>query len=166
MFKAVYEKKFSSQSDATSYLDSTGWDYKGRRGLFSKYHLYEGFEMTIDGEIAEHLRVRIYPDGYIKLFVDFAINRTLSRNLPMRVWPSKEIYNYMKSLISEYNQKLSADYGKKYIIKEQWSSEEGATFGAYRLYKSQSGIGKVEEKQPAKIFTTAKEAFDWAREES
>ncbi|MEQ5802918.1 hypothetical protein [Halomonas sp. H10-9-1] len=166
MFKKVYEKKFPSQSDATSYLDSTGWAYNGRRGLLSKYHLYEGCEMTIDGEIAEHLKLKLYPDGHIKLFVDFAINRTLSRNLPKRVWPSKDIYNYMKKLVSDYNQKLSVDYGKAYIIKEQWSEQKCSTFGAYRLHEAQSGIGTVEEKQPTKSFMSAKEAFNWAKEKS
>lgn len=56
-----FETKFRDQAAATDYATTAGWDYLGYKGLFRKYHEYQG---TYASESDLYRRLRIYADGH------------------------------------------------------------------------------------------------------
>lgn len=167
MYRRVFEKKFANSSVAVEHVDATGWSYKGRHGLISKYHLYAGVEMTINGEASEKLKLRIYPDGYIQLYADFSVSRTTGmRGLPMRVWESEDIFNFIMERLAQANDDLINNHGFNFCIEELWDKENGARYGVFAMEKPDSGYGKLVVKPAFKIFETIKLAHEWAIRES
>ena len=159
MYKKVFEKKFPDSSSATEFLDSTGWNYLGKKGILTKFHLYEGVTMMWDGSVSEKHKLRLYPDGHVVLYNDYNLRATLGvSDLPQRVWPSEEIYHYLNKRIDEYNDKLANEYGHQYLIENEWHKR----YGLYKLETKEGSIGKVKLKPAFKTFESPKQAFDWA----
>ncbi|MDR5904871.1 hypothetical protein [Franzmannia qiaohouensis] len=163
MYKHVFEKRFANSSAAVEHIDATGWGYKGRHGVFSKYHLYSGVLMTINGEVSERLKLRLYPDGYVRLYADYSVNRTIGMvGLPMRVWESEDISSFIRQRLFQANDDLINNHGNQFCIEELWDKENGVRYGVFAMEKTDSGYGKVVVKSAMKIFETVKLAHEWA----
>lgn len=159
MYKKVFEKKFPDSSSATKVLDSAGWQYLGRKGILKIFHLYEGVSIEWGGNVSEKHRVQLYSDGYVVLYNDSKLSGTLSTTgLPLRVWPSEDVYRHLKKCIDEYNEKLTNEYGHIYYIEDRGYRK----YELYKLERKEGSIGETKVLPSLKIFETPREAFDWA----
>lgn len=163
MYKKVFEKKFRDAAEATDHLDSSGWEYKGRKGLFRKYHLYAGVTMNIRGEVSEAHQLRLHSDGHVELFNDYSISHTISTSgLPVRVWASKDIFDHLTTTVAELNQKLANEHGHEFFIQWDWHNK----FDVYRLERVGSQLGKAIKKPAVMFFEAPVPAYEWAVAES
>ncbi len=163
MYKCVFEKKFSNSSEAVKHIDATGWEYRGRRGIISKYHLYYGVTMNVSGDISERLKLRLYPDGYVRLYADYSVNCTTGMgSLPMRVHESEDIFKFIEERLAQANDDLANNHGHKFHIQELWDTENGARYGVFAMKNSDSGFGKVVVRPALKLFKTVSLAHEWA----
>ncbi len=158
MFIKVHEKKFKTSSDATEYLDSSGWVYIGKKGIIRQYHLYKGVSMNVNGEVVEDHKVRLYADGHVILYNDKSISGTLMAGLPPRVWHSKEIYELGEEILKDFNLKLNVDYDLVYQIHDEGHNN----FCLYKLEKQGDSYGKVTIKPSIRTFDSPHKAFAWA----
>jgi len=158
MYKKIFEKKFKDSADATNFLDSTGWDYKGKKGIFSKYHLYVGVEIYMNSVTAAY-KLRLYPEGHVVLFSDYSLNGVLgTTGLPTRVWESKHIYDHLTSFVSEANEKLRNQHGCQFQI--EWAGPK--SFLVFQLEREKDGFGFTMGREHVAHFEYPKPAFDWA----
>jgi hypothetical protein len=155
MMRKIFEQKFSSDAEATTYLNSTGWSYVGLRGLLKKYHLYKGLWLDSRGEVLEDCELRLKKDGHVELFAEFNVNFTISTtSLPHFVWGSKEIYEFTMSQLNQLNEELRDNYGHHYFVEWGYSERK---FLVRSLVLDTKSIGPT-----VSSFTNLIEAKNWA----
>ena len=154
----VSEEKFKTNSDATEYLDSTGWVYIGKKGMIRQYHLYKGVSMFAYGGYYS-FKVRLYADGHVALYNDNNIRSIIYTGLPSRVWDSKEIYEQEVEILKDFNFKLRGDdYDLIYQIRDEGHNN----FCLYKMTKQDPDYGFTTIKPYIKSFDTPHKAFAWA----
>lgn len=160
MYTKVFEKKFPTSADATIFLDSTGWSFEGRKGIFQRYYLYTGVSMMAAGKVNERHKIRLYRDGLVKLYNDYSVRSTISVfDLPMRVWHSEDAYNNLQATIRGFNDRLYNNGWVNYYISET-SPQKYSVFNIHREYLT---TGKNRQRIPIKEFSSPQEAFDWVK---
>ena len=80
----------------------------------------------------------------------------------MRVWPSKDIFDYLNQTVAELNAKLANDYGHEFFL--QWDAHK--KFSVYKLESQNQQLGKTIKKPAVISFEAPALAFEWAASES
>lgn len=164
MYKKIYQKKFADSATATAHLDAAGWVYRGRKGFFRKYHLFQGVSVRWDGEVDEEYLVRLYGDGYVELFSEYNRRHTLSvSGLPQRVWNGKEAFADAAHQLNEFNSRLANELGNHFVMIE----DNLGTVAVHRLVRTHpDALGKTKIDPPVARFETRAKAFEWSAAES
>ena len=158
MYKKIFEKKFRGSAEATDWLDETGWEYAGARGLIRKYHLYVGVSIGIGGNVIEEYRLRLYSDGYVALYCNSSISGTISASLPARVFASKHIFDHLKATVAELNGRLANEHGHFYQL--EWDAHK--KFSVYALEARANELGKTLKRPCIASFSAPVPAYEWA----
>jgi hypothetical protein len=161
MYKKIFEQKFGDAAEATKYISHSGWHFIGRRGLFRPYYLYEGFEFFSSGATAHRYRLKVYQDGHVILTHDNSEgpNRIDGAcSLPARVFESEDVHSHVSKILSECNERLINQEGRKYVIQWDWHHR----FGVYLLERSESGIGLTKSLPAVAEFAYVRQAYEWA----
>ncbi|MCR9718231.1 hypothetical protein [Vibrio parahaemolyticus] len=101
MKKKVFEHNYKSKGEAIEALEKAGYWYRGRKGIFKKYHLYtgvsvyrslDGFSGYTDRDNIDDFEVKLFEDGYIAVYVPLKSTLGLTSHLPSPVHYSYQAY--------------------------------------------------------------------------
>lgn len=96
-YHEIANKKFKSHEAAIEYADNSGWSFFKKGGLVRKFYEYKGIEVGIEyGFENKHVfhqsALRIFSDGYTKLYVHNSCPIEITTAFPTMVFPSKKWY--------------------------------------------------------------------------
>ncbi|MBY6017887.1 hypothetical protein KUW04_08865 [Halomonas denitrificans] len=158
----MFEKKFPTQEEAIRFMDQNGWGYKGRKGLFTKYHCYQGVTISrsLDGftgytdrDNVDEFTCEVHADGYIKVCVSFKSSLCGISRIPDLVWSDYGIYKTTKELVWLMGQEL--DHGSISIVRQKQY-----TFFVGEEQHSFEGLRPLYEFAKSKGFVTGDTPFD------
>ncbi|MEO0797316.1 MAG: hypothetical protein AAFX93_19365 [Verrucomicrobiota bacterium] len=106
----VFEKRFPDTREALEYIESAGWVYAGRKGIFRKYDKYTGSSIYkwqgADTHSEHRWILRLQSDGHVSLHTGRDNSIGGYPSLPDCVWPSLEEFNFSRRLMFEVNRIL------------------------------------------------------------
>lgn len=126
MKHCCHTKKFPTQKEAVEYIDNGGWAFIGKKGLFKTYYMYKGVTITTrspsNKEIIDHYLLKLYPDGYVKLYHDWGKSPSgiaYQGKIPSLVYRSYDHYLNTQGLIGMINEEIS-EADMEIYVTDNW----------------------------------------------